>query len=111
MNIKALKVIINSDLPDNFKEAQVMNILANDEKVIPKIMDILEQERRSKKELIQDLNLELSRAHCYIEDVVETKKQAKNNFNKKFVIGEIKKFYIKYKSIVTHCFNGFKNQI
>lgn len=107
MNIKELKAILNSSFPDSLKEVEVINILANDEKVIPKIIELLEQERRSKKELIQDLNLELFRADCYIEDVVETKKQAKKTFNKKFVMAEIEKFYIKYKSTIRHCFNKF----
>ena len=107
MDIKSLKEIVNSDLPDNYKEIQIINLLANDEKIIPEIMKILEQERKNKKELITDMNLELSRAHIYIDMRDENKKEGKESFNKNFVIDEIAKFYIKYKGMISHCFNRF----
>jgi len=107
MNIKKLKSIINSELPEYVIESQVINLLAKDKNVIPDILKILESERNLKNDLITDMNLELSRAHIYIELSTETKKQAKDSFNKSFVINEIKNFYTKYKSNIKHCFNRF----
>ena len=107
MNIKALKAIINSEFPDTIKEAEIISILADDEKVIPQLMKLLEEERRSKKILIRDMNLELSRAHVYIDELPEAKSKGNQTLNKNFVIDKISEFYVKYKSMVTHCFNRF----
>ncbi len=107
MDIKTLKEIINSDLPDNFKEDLIIESLSQDESAIPVILKILNKERIAKKELILDMNLELSRAHIYIESRPESKRDIKQSFNKEFILDEIGKFYAKYKSIVSHCFNRF----
>jgi hypothetical protein len=107
MDIKLIKKIVTSNLPDKIKESQIIELLANDEDTIPMILKILEQERKLKTELVQDLNLELSRAHIYIEIQPENKEEEKERFNKKFVIGEISNFYAKYKGIISHCFNRF----
>lgn len=107
MNLKALKEIINSSYPDSIKEMEIISILAEDQDVIPNIMKLLEQERRSGKELMMDMNLELSKAHIYIEGVPEGKRRANDSFNKEFVMDEIEKFYAKYKSVIRHCFNRF----
>jgi hypothetical protein len=107
MDIKELRIIINSDLPDEVIKSQIINSLAMDENVIPVVMSILDRERVFKKELTINMNLELSRAHIYIEMRPERKSESKENFNKKFVMDEISKFYLKYKPFVTHCFNRF----
>lgn len=108
MNLKRLKEILDSREPDNVKEHLIIQCLSKDEKVIPTIMKILGSERDEKKQLILDMNLELSRAHIYIDERPENKAEAKQSFNKSFVIDEIGKFYFKYKGIIGHCFNRFK---
>jgi len=105
MDIKSLKEIVNSEAPD--KEAQIIKLLASDENALPIMLEILQEERQAKEELITDMNLQLSRAHIYIEERVENETESKGSFNKEFITDEIAKFYFKYKSLVTHCFNRF----
>lgn len=107
MDIKTIKTIVNGNQPNDIKEMLVIGVLATDKNAIPMVMKILETERKSQKELVQDLNLELSRAHIYIDMRPEQKKESKESFNKGFLLDEISKFYIKYKGKVTHCFNRF----
>lgn len=107
MNIQSIKEIVNSNISDDMKEDLIISVLASDESVIPTMLKILQEERNKKKELIIDMNLELSRAHIYIYDRPETKTEAKQAFNKSFIMDEIAKFYIKYKGVITHCFNRF----
>jgi hypothetical protein len=108
MDIKKITLIVNSThLSDESKESLILECLSKDEEVIPIIMKILSRERSDKKELITDMNAELSRAHIYIDMRPESKEEGKDSFNKGFILDEIAKFYIKYKSYVTHCFNRF----
>ncbi len=107
MNLKEIKEVINSSIPDKQKKECIIGILAKDEKLIPTLMIFLSVERQNKAELIDDMNLELSRAHIYIDERPPIKNESKAAFNKNFVIDKISEFYIKYKSVVTHCFNRF----
>ena len=103
MNIKSIKTIVNSDYPDLVKEQMIIATLSSDEKVIPLILEILNQEREVNKELILDTNAELSRALIVLQD--------KNlKYNKKiiadppWVVGEIIKHYKKWKDYIGCCF-------
>ncbi len=107
MDIEKIKQIVSSQISEDFKSQAIIEVLSRDEKVIPLMMDILKSERKSKDELIADMNLELSRAHIYIDMRPEVKSESKDSFNKSFINDEIAKFYIKYKSIIAHCFNRF----
>ncbi len=107
MDIRELREIINSDLPNEVIESDIIKSLSKDKEVIPIVMRILERERENNKNLINDMNLELSRAHIYIDERPESIVEGKDRFNKNFVLDEIAKFYIKHKSFVTHCFNRF----
>lgn len=106
MDLKTIKDIVNGNFDDHVTERFILNELSKDEDVIPKMLDILKMERETKKEVLTDINLELSRAHLYIE-MAEIKKESKQ-FTKSFVLDEIAAFYVKYKGHVTHCFNRFK---
>lgn len=108
MNIKEIKMILDAELPDYIKEKMIIIKLAEDKKVIPMLLEILERERASSDKLLTDINLELSRAHIYIEEAkIDTKKEKKSAFNRDFVLGKIERFYTRYKGIITHCFNRF----
>ncbi len=114
MDLELIKQIVNSGLPDESKEYKIIQVLADDEKAIPEIMKILESERSMQRRLIMDMNAELSRSHIFIELEVpdkpsKNKKNPNEGFSKGFVVGEIEKFYVKYKSVVTHCFNRFND--
>ena len=98
MNIKELKSIINSALPDDVIKSEIINSLAKDENVIPVVMRILERERQFKKEIHNEMNVILSKAHIGLDD----KKFNEGNFIQK----EIIYFYTKYKGYVGHCFKN-----
>jgi len=98
MNIKELKSIINSGLPDDVIKSEIINSLAKDENVISVMMKILERERQFKKEIQEEMNVLLSKAHIGLDD----KKFNEGNFMQKEIID----FYTKYKGYVGHCFKN-----
>ena len=98
MNIKELKSIINSGLPDDVIKSEIINSLAKDENVIPVVMRILERERQFKKEIHNEMNVLLSKAHIGLYD----KKFNEGNIIQKEIID----FYTKYKGYVGHCFKN-----
>ena len=98
MNIKELKSIINSGLPDDVIKSEIINSLAKDENVISVMMKILERERQFKKEIQEEMNVLLSKAHIGLDD----KKFNQGNFMQKEIID----FYTKYKGYVGHCFKN-----
>ena len=97
MDIKSIKQIVNSDLPTDYQEEAILSILADDKKVIPYIMEILENERKQSKELILDTNSELSRALLVLNDE-NLKSNKKVVADPKWVVGEIKKHYHKWQN-------------
>ena len=96
MNLQELKSIINSGLSDETIKSKIINSLAKDENVIPDVMNILERERQFKKEIHEEMNLLLSKAHIGLDN----KKFNSGNFIQK----EIIEFYTKYRGYVGHCF-------
>jgi hypothetical protein len=101
MDLKGLKEILNGGYPDDMKRQLVIKILADDEQVIPDILNILEYERKRKKKLVEEMNFQLSRAHIGLEK----SKFAKTGLNgDHFIEKEIGIFYHKFKDQVGHCF-------
>lgn len=98
MDIKKIREIVNSELSDEYTEKMIIDVISKDEKVIPVIMKILEQERVYKNEVYSEMNLLLSKAHLGLEN----KKYNSDGFMQK----EIIEFYIKYKGYVGHCFKN-----
>lgn len=108
MKIDRVKEIVNNGvLTDDVKRSMILRVIAKDQNAIPDLLKILSFEREEMKEVLIEINLNLSRAHCYIDSRPETRKEAKDAFSKGFILDEISKFYIKYKGVVTHCFNRF----
>lgn len=108
MNLSAIKKVLDSKLlPKEAKEKAIIAILATDREVIPRILSILNEERKGNRELISNMNLELSRAHVFIDQ--EGKKVG--NLTKNVVSDMIAKFYIENKERVTHCFNRFNPSV
>ena len=108
MDLDKIKAIVNtSGLSSKDKQQAIYEVLAQDVDAIPQMLKILNLEREQKHDLIVDMNLELSRAHLYVE-AVEVKKEPKiGNVNRPFIMDSIAAFYIKYKGKVSHCFNRF----
>lgn len=101
MNIKELKLIINSGLPEDVIKSEIINSIAMDENVIPDVMQILERERQFKKEIYKEMNVLLSKAHVGLDN---------RKFNKgSFIQKEIIDFYTKYRGHVGHCFKNLFN--
>lgn len=99
MDIKLIKEVVNSNMSKEAQEEAILLVLANDDKVIPYIMTILNHERRTNKELLLDMNMELSRALIVLKDD-NLKYNKKIIVEPNFVVGEIKKHYIKWKDYI-----------
>jgi hypothetical protein len=97
MDLKKIKQILDESLfSDSQKKLLIFDEIAKSEDAIPTILSILESERKTKEELIIDLNLLLSKAHTGLEEP---------EFNKDgFMQKEILEFY-KQKRI-GHCFKN-----
>jgi hypothetical protein len=101
MNLEEIKEVVNNNnLSPEIKKGEIINIIAKDENVILIVMKILEAERKNKSELIDDMNLLLSKSHIGLEDP----KFNKDGFMQQEIIG----FYQKYKDFVRHCFKKIK---
>lgn len=101
MNIKKIKEILEAGYPDDVSEHLIINTISEDEDVVPTIMKILDAERKRKRKLISDMNLELSRAHIGLENP----KVNKGHFMDK----EILKFYLRNKDQIGHCMKDLRN--
>lgn len=98
MDLKKIKSIINSNLPDEVVESEIINLIAKDENVIITMMKVLETERKFKSEMYSEMNLLLSKSHIGLDN----KKYNQDNFMQK----EIIEFYTKYRGYVGHCFKN-----
>ena len=99
MNIKLIKEIVNSNNSDELKEKMIISALSIDKKLIPTILEILQEERVVKDELILDSNAELSRALIVLRDN-NLKSNKKIIADPKWVSGEIIKHYKKWKDFI-----------
>jgi len=99
MDIKKIKEIVNSSLPESYQEKAILSVLATDKKVIPYIMEILDYERETNSEIILDFNVELSRALVTLEDA-NVKSNKKAILDPKWVAGEVRKHYQKWQEFI-----------
>ena len=58
MDLKSIKEIVCSDVPEYAQERLILSVLAQDKKAIPYIMEILKNERDESSELLLDTNSE-----------------------------------------------------
>lgn len=98
MDLKLIKETLNSSLKNDIKEAIILSIIAEDDKAIPYLLKILNYERTQRKDLLNDTNLNLSRALIILDD-----KSMKKHTT--FAVDEIKKHYIKWKHSVRCVFS------
>ena len=97
MDIQKIKEIVNSSMIEEYKQKAILSVLAEDKKVIPYIMEILQYERDMNQEVILDFNVELSRALVALEDVKSNKKA---KVDPKWVAEEVRKHYIKWQHFI-----------
>ncbi len=115
MDLKGIRDILDSDNSVDAKERYIIVLLAKDRDAIPNILKVLAEEREFNTSLIDDANLELSRAHTFIEVMNPKLLDKKENHTttmhsgvtKEFILDKIAGFYIKYKGRITHSFNRF----
>ena len=81
----------------------IMEYVSNDENVIPNVLKILNFERKRKEELLNNTSFELSRALVAFE--FYEKNTPSNLKQKKWIVSEIKKHFIKWKEYVRCNFN------
>lgn len=104
MDIDSIKKIVNSNIPDELKAQHIISILANDKDVIPEILQILDEERKQKENLILDSHSELSRALVVLNDK-NLKYSKKIICDPKWVVEKIKEHFLKWQD---HIRCGFK---
>lgn len=102
MNLERLKLILNQQCDPFLIEDMLIEELAKDEKVVSLVLELLDKEREQKKNLITEMNFQLSRADVGLDN----KKFNKDNF----IQAEIKSFYEKFKGMVGHCFKNYTKQ-
>jgi hypothetical protein len=100
MNVKEIRSILDQKLSDSDTKNLIIRSISKDENVIPILMELLEHERKYKKEVYENMNVLLSKADVGLDN----KKFNKDNFMQK----EIYEFYKKYKDMVGHCFKQLK---
>lgn len=105
MDLKKIKEILDIDTAsDKVKESAIIDVLAQDKRLIPILLSILQAERLEKKDTISDCSLALACSHMYINDTKVTGK--KRAIDRDCVLDMIKDFYEKYKGKVDHHLKG-----
>lgn len=100
MNIEYIKKVVESEIPEEMKRRAILVSISMDDNAIPEIMEMLNHERSKKKELVLEMNMQLSRAHMGL---------MKPQLDIPFIIKEIYSFYEANKDEVGHCFQTKKN--
>lgn len=103
MNVRKIRDIVNLNLPDEVTESYLTAIIAEDKKVIPTLLEMLNNERELKEKLISETNAELSRALVVLQDK-NLKYNKKIIADPQWVVGEIIKHYKKWKDYIGCCF-------
>jgi len=108
--IKEIKLILDSELPDEFKEKNIFQAIAKNKHAIPCILKLINIERSENYELINDANVELSRTHLFAAKNAKNRKMTKKGFCIWFINEEIEKFYKKYEGKIDHLFYGTESE-
>lgn len=105
-------VLSNQLLDDESKSMSILALIAYDKNAIPFIMDMLQHERKESRQLILDMNLELSRTHFYLDQhALENPENKKQSLNKAWVISKVQEFYVKYKGVINYVFGYYNDDV
>ena len=74
MDLKLIKQVLDYELLDEVKENLILQVLAKDKKVIPNLLQMLECERDFNKELLLDINEELSKTYITLNESKDKRK-------------------------------------
>lgn len=101
MDVDKIKLVVNNPILSKDQQEQlIINILSEDKDILPTLLSILHVERQQQKEIIVDLNAEVSRYHIHINDPKLLKK------NREFLNEQTGMIYKKWKAFIRPCFNN-----
>lgn len=100
MDLNKIQQVLNMGIPDAVKRWTILNIISEDEDALVNMIEIIGMERTRKKELILEMNMQLSRADMGL--------QAPKLNDDNFIVKEIGKFYEANKEQIGHCFRNPK---
>lgn len=100
MNIDKIKEIVNSVGDKEQKSSAIIKALSEDSNVLFTLITLLATERNINKQMVSDLNLEVSRYHIHINNKDLLKK------NLQFLNTETKSLYTKWKDYIRPPFNN-----
>lgn len=108
MDIEKIKAVVNSSMPDSLQRQMIIRIIADDNQAIPDILDLLANERKNSKKLIQEYNLYLSKAHLGLINATYKKGELNSDH---FIDKEIEAFFHKFKNYkdVGHLFKKLED--
>jgi hypothetical protein len=99
--IKSILLTNDGIITEVEKRALIIAVIADDERVIPDILDILAAERNKKKEMMVEFNVLLSKADA----ALDSPKLNKGGF----IQNEVKEFYLKNKDYVSHNWKKYQD--
>jgi len=99
MNIDKIKEVVNNNaIPNEYKQELILSVVSESKDAIAHVLTMLRYERETKNNLIDKLNLLLSKAHTGLEE-------PKLNSDG-FMQDEILEFY--KEGHIGHCFKNIK---
>lgn len=89
-----IKVIKAGETSEEQLKPIIFEYMADNEEIIPNMLELLSRERELKKEIISEMGLNLGRNTGYIMGIIADKD------TKKFILNETYEFYKKYEQYV-----------
>lgn len=102
MNLKNIQNALSAPLSDDIKERLILIEISKDKNAIPKILEMLDNEREETSELVDDLNLEVSRLDMMFKEpkLGGNTKLERNNFRE----SNVNNLYQKWSHRIGHLF-------
>ena len=100
MNLEKIKEIVNSNILEEYKKQRILKELSQDPNVVNTLIELLSLERTRGKELIADLNLEVSRYNVHVNNIELL------NSNIDFLNTETKNLYGKWREFISPLLNN-----
>lgn len=98
---KIKEIVEETNLDDEQKYQLILRELAKDYDAVHQIISVIQNNLLLQKELVRELNHEVSRYHIHINDSKLLKK------NKDFLNKQTEKMYEDYKKYISPCYNNF----
>lgn len=100
MDIRAIKTILEiEEWDDELKKKAILNVIASDDKSVTLLSEIIQMRFERDQDLINELNLNLSRAATFIH--------GNSQAERSFVMDRLESFYSNHRKRLKDCFNLF----